>query len=141
MVDKLIENYNDDLESHILKCKDKGYYIEAFALIEQLFEQVVIDFLNRQTTDRKLSEENINLRSSIETLGLIGVIDKPLYSLYLKFKKRRNDLVHKVVFHVDKFENLQKNELDRTIDNMIKSIKRFITDKKLKDKYFKLKNS
>ena len=140
-MDKLRENYNDDLESHILKCKDEGFYIEAFALIEQLFEQVVIDFLNRQTTDRKLSEENINLRSSIETLGLIGVIDKPLYSLYLKFKKRRNDLVHKVVFHLDKFENLQENELDGTIDNMIKSIKRFITDKKLEDKYFKLKNS
>ncbi|HIH96111.1 MAG TPA: hypothetical protein HA348_01230 [Thermoplasmata archaeon] len=139
-MDKLIENYNDDLESHILKCKDKGYYIEAFALIEQLFEQVVMDFLNIQNTDQKFSE-NINLRSSIETLGLIGVIDKPLYSLYLKFKKRRNDLVHKVVFHLDKFENLQENELDRTIYNMIKSIKRFIIDKKLEDKYFKLKNS
>ena len=139
-MDKLVKNYSDDLESHILKCKDKGYYIEAFALIEQLFEQVVIDFLNRQNADQKLSE-NINLRSSIETLGLIGVIDKPLYSLYLKFKKRRNDLVHKVVFHLDKFENLQENELDRTIDNMVRSIKRFITDKKLEDKYFKLKNS
>jgi uncharacterized protein YutE (UPF0331/DUF86 family) len=134
-MDKLIENYNDDLESHILKCKDKGYYIEAFALIEQVFEQVVEDFLNRQKKDRKLSE-NINLRSSIETLGLIGVIDEHLYNLYLKFKKRRNALVHKVVFHLDKFENLQGNELDRTIDNMIESIKRFITNKKLENKYF-----
>ena len=106
-MDKLIENYKDNLEQHILKCRDDGYYIEAFALIEQLFEQVVKDFLNSQLKGSKLSDDN-NMRKYIEILGLLGVIDIGLYNLYNKFKKRRNDLVHKVIYNLDRFDNLRE---------------------------------